>query len=443
MRAVSSYLRSAGHEVQWLVGRLHELETSVSAVFEHDKRRSAWSRAFIFLGKVLWHKIGRYKTGRGICRFLINEIGQPIRTVRRNLGHEDFEFPDSVQAVRRVNPKADILHFHGLHSDYFDLRALEELSRQHSIVITMHDVWLITGHCAYPGECSGYERGCGKCPDLNRFPKIKRDATAYNFKRKHKIYQSSEIHLVTPSEWLMGLVESSQMADAFKTKTVIPNGIADDLFVPGSQKEARERLGLGGFDDVILYCAKNARSNMHKDYKTAREAVERYARSHPDRNIVFQVIGEEAAYEVSQNLVVRFIALSGDSETMVDYYRAADVLVHTSLDENFPTVVLEAMACSRPVIVSDTGGMREQVISLKSEGAELITGACYDDLEESSGILVPRQDVESVERALNHLLSNREMIEILGKNGRRRFLENYTLSHMGKRYESLFQNILN
>ncbi|MEM6884734.1 MAG: glycosyltransferase [Verrucomicrobiota bacterium] len=441
MRAVSRYLQSAGHEVLWLVGRLHELKPSNSRVFKHDSKRNLWARTCLSIADELWEKVGVYKLGRGVCRFIINEIGQPLRTLRHNLGHEDFEYPDTVTAVQRIQPAPEVLHLHGLHSRYFDLRALKKLSEQYLIVVTMHDVWLVTGHCAYPGACIGYTRGCGDCPDLDRFPKVKRDATAYNFRRKKEIYQSSRIHLVTPSRWLMDLVNTSEMSDVFQTQTVIPNGINTDIFSPGDTKEARNRLGLGAFDDVILYCAKNARTNTHKDYDTARKGAEAYARANPERKVILQVIGEESGYEVSSNLVVRFVSLPGDSQSIVDYYRACDVLVHTSLDENFPTVVLEAMACAKAVIVSDTGGMREQVVSLSGDSQPEIDGADYGDRANSNGILVRQKDVEGVSRALDCFLSDFELRNILGKNGRNRVLESYSMEHMGKEYESLFRSI--
>ena len=54
------------------------------------------------------------------------------------------------------------------------------------------------------------------------------------------------------------------------------------------------------------------------------------------------------------------------SSDVLAYLQRADVLLHPSLSEGLPTVVLEAMACALPVVVTDCGGVREAV----SDGVE-------------------------------------------------------------------------
>ena len=47
---------------------------------------------------------------------------------------------------------------------------------------------------------------------------------------------------------------------------------------------------------------------------------------------------------------------------MAQYYRAADVYLHAAHTDNYPTVILEALACGTPVIATDVGGISEQII---------------------------------------------------------------------------------
>jgi len=62
---------------------------------------------------------------------------------------------------------------------------------------------------------------------------------------------------------------------------------------------------------------------------------------------------------------VIFLGRVGD-ETLVDCYRAADVtVVPTTVLEGFGLVVLESLACGRPVVVTDAGGLPESVTGLE------------------------------------------------------------------------------
>lgn len=55
------------------------------------------------------------------------------------------------------------------------------------------------------------------------------------------------------------------------------------------------------------------------------------------------------------------VVLAGAHSNTVDYYCAADCLVLSSQWEGLPTVVLEAMSCSLPVITTDVGAARETI----------------------------------------------------------------------------------
>ena len=56
-------------------------------------------------------------------------------------------------------------------------------------VITMHDFWLMTGHCAYINEsCNRWKAGCGNCPRLDQYPAARTDFSAKNWQIKARIF---------------------------------------------------------------------------------------------------------------------------------------------------------------------------------------------------------------------------------------------------------------
>ncbi len=192
---------------------------------------------------------------RGIGRLLkyLHWIEQPKSRLEVKLGHEDFEFPRSGRLLQLPPARPDIIHCHNLHGGYFDLRALSRLSRQVPVVLTLHDAWLLGGHCAHSFGCERWKTGCGNCPDLGIYPALRRDGTAYNWRRKKYIYARSRLYVTTPSQWLMRKVEQSNLTAGIVKARVIANGVDLSVFRPGNKRAARAFLGIPPDARVLLF----------------------------------------------------------------------------------------------------------------------------------------------------------------------------------------------
>jgi len=289
-------------------------------------------------------------------------------------GHEDFRFPASRRVLELAPWTPDVVHVHNLHGGYFDLCVLPELAARARLVATLHDAWLLTGHCAHPLGSDGWLRGCGNCPHLDTYPSLPRDGTAFNLARKRSIYERLQLTAVTPSRWLMEMVERSVLAPAARRREVIPNGVDLGLFRPGDESRAG-----------LVFAAQGGRANEFKDYPTLQAALERL-----ERPVELTVLGDPPvpAEEVARRL------------------RAADLYVHPSRADTFPSGVLEALASGTPVVASRVGGIPEQV-----------TG--------ETGILVEPEDPGALARAIDALLSDpdrrRRMGEAASADARARF----------------------
>jgi glycosyltransferase involved in cell wall biosynthesis len=261
-------------------------------------------------------------------------------------GHEDFRFPASRRLLDLPPATPDVIHVHNLHGGYFDLRELPGLAARAPLVATLHDAWLLTGHCAHPFDSDGWLRGCGDCPHLDTYPALHRDGTAFNLARKRSIYQGLELTVVTPSRWLMEMVERSVLAPSAARREVIPNGVDLDVFRPG---EASGRRGL-------VFAAQGGRVNEFKDYRTLREALGRL--SVPVEAVALGDAGggEERVGQAR----VKAIGTIPPSE-VATRLRAAELYVHSSRADTFPSGVLEALACGTPVVASRVGGIPEQL----------------------------------------------------------------------------------
>lgn len=172
---------------------------------------------------------------------------------------------------------------------------------------------------------------------------------------------------------------ATQLADVAVTAQarVIYNGIELDRFKPGDADSARRALGWPT-GRIMLYVGNLKAS---KGVLVLMEALSRVADdvcAHlflvgegPDRQAIEALVRE-------RGLAARVTLLgSQPPETVQRCLVAADALVLPSFAEGVPNVVLEAMACGRPVLATTVGGIAEVVPS-------------------TAGVLVPAQDVAAL-----------------------------------------------
>jgi glycosyltransferase involved in cell wall biosynthesis len=288
-------------------------------------------------------------------------MAQPKRSLEFHHGYEDFEFPGTSQILDMLKDRPDILHCHNLHAGYFDLEALPRLSQQVPVVLTLHDAWLLGGHCAHSFDCDRWKIGCGHCPNLTIYPAIRRDATAINWRRKQDIYTRSRLYLATPCRWLMQKVEQSMLGPVIVEGRVIPNGVDLSVFHPADKHGARAMLNIPQDSNVLLFTANRVQKTVWKDYPTMRAALALVAERLHGQRVLFLALGEEAPAERIGQAEVRFISYQKDPEIVARYYQAADIYLHAARVDTFPTSVLEAMACGMPVVATAVGGIPEQV----------------------------------------------------------------------------------
>ncbi len=320
----------------------------------------------------------------------IETLTKPARIYSHLAGHENFDYPGTWRLLDSAPEPPDILHCHNLHGGYFDLRALPSLSHQVPTVLTLHDAWLLSGHCAHSFDCERWKTGCGNCPDLTIYPAIRRDATAYNWQRKAEIYRQSRLYVVTPCRWLMDKVDQSMLKPGVVASKVIPNGVDLKVFHPGNQDSARGELGLPLDATILLFAANGIRKNIWKDYQTLRSALAEIAKA--EVNVLCIALGETAPPDWIGDVEIRFIPYQKNPEQVARYYQAADLYLHPARADTFPTTVLESLACGTPVVVTAAGGIPEQVV------------------EGRTGFLVPAGDAPA--------LAGR-VLELLGDEGRR------------------------
>ena len=114
--------------------------------------------------------------------------------------------------------------------------------------------------------------------------------------------------------------------------------------------------------------------------------------------------------------------VEGDRKTAL--YRAADIFVLPTSQENFGLVLPEAMACSVPVITT--------------KGVDI-----WPELEESGGAIIIDDDIESITNAIQLLLSDDEKKSMMGQSGRKWVDSVFSGDAIVNRYIDLYRKSIN
>lgn len=349
-------------------------------------RANLWGRTAAGAAALLEPLVGRIK-GVGRVQKALKLAETPIQLKDWWRGRESFDYPGTAAILEAIPALPDVIHCHNLHGRFFDLRELERLSRRLPVVMTLHDEWTFTGHCAYTIGCERWRSGCGRCPDLSIYPSIRRDATAENLAAKRAIYSASRLHICTPSEWLMERARNSVLSLGMAGARVINNGVDLSVFKPTDQGAARRLLGLPEAPLLLLFTANAARRNMFKDHQTVFASARLVAERMPERQLLLIALGDSGPAERIANAELRFVPYEKDPIRVAAYYQASDLYLHAAQADNFPTTILEALASGVPAIATAVGGISEQILSLegtpgahhhRTYGADRATGALVD-----------------------------------------------------------------
>lgn len=159
---------------------------------------------------------------------------------------------------------------------------------------------------------------------------------------------------------------------------VVANGVDGNLFSPGDQVAARDRLGLPRHEKAILFVGHLLRNKgagvlleacrllREGDRATWGVGDAASGRCGETNKFTCYVVGSGGDESKLRSLVIRSglgecVKLVGPRahEELPDWYRASDVVALPSFSEGVPNVLREALACGRPFVATRVGGIPE------------------------------------------------------------------------------------
>jgi glycosyltransferase involved in cell wall biosynthesis len=246
---------------------------------------------------------------------------------------------------------ADVVQLHNLHGSYFSFTALPLLTRRRPVVWLLQDQWAFTGHVAYSLDCERWRTGCGSCPYLDEYPRMRRDTTAALWRLKRSVYRRSHLTLIVPSRWMEELVEASPLLSRFPTHR-IPHGVDTGVFRPRPKEAARRRFGLPLDREIVLFTASDL-NEPRKGLHLLERALQRL------ESAPLLVLAGEG--EPPRGVEIRSLGSIGEDAVLAEAYAAADVLAVPTVADALTQTAIESSACGTPCVVFDRGGVTDVV----------------------------------------------------------------------------------
>ncbi len=319
----------------------------------------------------------------------------------------------------QVYRDADVINFHRV-PNVFSYLSLPFLTSQKPAVLTLCEMWSVTGHCRYSLECDRWKTSCGKCPNTHLPPAIVKDGTHLQWSLKNWVYRHSDLTLVAKSKWMLGLVKQS-MLRKFPIHH-IPNGIDTEVYRPRNRKKCRALLNIPANKRVILFGAKRL-DLFIKGSDLMIKAINGLPGALKDRCVLL-LFGNNASTVINAvDIPAINLGFIEDDFLKSAAYSVADIFLCPSRAENFPNVVLESMACGTPTVAFNVSSLPELV----RPGV--------------TGYLAEIENADSFRERIVELIENNYLRERLGQNCRETVIKEYTLELLFNRYFKLYRQI--
>jgi glycosyltransferase involved in cell wall biosynthesis len=164
----------------------------------------------------------------------------------------------------------------------------------------------------------------------------------------------------------------------------------------------------------------------HKGQRHLIDAAHLVVRDVPDARFVIFGEGElRAALErqIREYHLEKHVLLAGFRTDVLGCLKNVDIFAMSSVSEGLGTSLLDAMACSRPIVATRVGGIPELI----EDGV--------------NGLLVPPRDQRRMAEALVRLLADRALRQRMGDAGAARLRERFTLERMVRETAAVYARV--
>ena len=164
----------------------------------------------------------------------------------------------------------------------------------------------------------------------------------------------------------------------------------------------------------------------HKGQRYLIDAMPLVRRQVPDAHLVIFGEGELRPVlekQITHLSLAKHVLLPGFREDVLSLVKSADLFVMSSVAEGLGTSLLDAMACSRPIVATTAGGIPEIV----EDGV--------------NGLLVPPRDAAALAAAIVRALKDQSLRARMGEAGFARVQERFTVERMVEQTAGVYSSV--
>ena len=369
------------------------------------------------------HKLSADHKVHPLGRKTVNLINSAMARIERRLAL--YSVLPSAAFSLHIAPyfrTSEIVHLHLPHVvPFFSVFnfPLLGIRDNHRVVLSIHDMWMMTGACHYSLDCDHWLTGCGNCPDLSRTFPLRFDTTSFQWMLKKWAMLLSKITLIVGSDWQYDKVRRSPILSHLPCHR-IPYGADTSVFKLRNKEKCRSRFNIPQEANVIAFRSVPWRKNF-KGTEYIERALATLSPDKPTYLLTFEGKGGLDCLRVKYKFVE--LGWTNDQDMVADALAAADVLLMPSTAEAFGLMAIESMACGTPVIVFEGTALPQTIRA------------------PHAGIAVP-QDHEALAQATKTLLDDPDLRHRLADNGRKLVEQEHNVDLYVHRHLALYERLL-
>lgn len=264
-------------------------------------------------------------------------------------------FPRSEAAI--LAGGHDLVLVGNIHGVTRDTRFLAHLATHLPVAIVLHDLFPLTGRCAFPKGCGLIATGCdARCPSSDQYPQLSPRRIAQTYADKQDVLSGPAAPvLLANSAWTA--LTARELAPPGTDITEIALAFPTGVFRPGDRAALRQRLGLPQDDLIVMFGAVIVDA-PGKGFADLSAALRQIARP----GITFVAVGRLDDPSVFGLAGLISIGPIGNEAVLADWYGACDVYVTASQTETLGQTPIEAGLCGTPTVAYRSCGLTSAVI---------------------------------------------------------------------------------